>query len=205
MSVSFIFFVNGFVVASWLPHIPEVKERLRLGDFQLGIALFAMAAGSVLVLPLAGWLAARYGSRMTTRQPAWRSACCCPLRSWRRASQLLILALLLFGAANGMLDVAMNSQAIEVEDRYRRPILSSLHGLYSTGGLAGAGLAALAAWAGIPAARPCDRRDCSSGSGVVCGNPLSAAWRGPHDGSGRRAGVASRAPCSASALWRSWR
>jgi len=44
-----IFFINGFVVASWVPHIPEVKERLALGEFQLGIALVAIAVGSVLV------------------------------------------------------------------------------------------------------------------------------------------------------------
>src|SRR5207237_6521806 len=63
----------------------------------------------------------------------------------------LILSLLLFGAANGMLDVSMNAQAVLIEDRYRRPILSSLHGLYSTGGLAGASLAAVAASLGLPA------------------------------------------------------
>src|SRR5438477_12108904 len=67
MSSSFVFFANGFVVASWLPHIPEVKERLGLDDFLLGIALFSMAAGSVLVLPLAGWSAGRFGSDLTTR------------------------------------------------------------------------------------------------------------------------------------------
>jgi hypothetical protein len=63
----------------------------------------------------------------------------------------LIVGLLLFGAANGMLDVSMNAQAVLIEDRYRRPILSSLHGLYSTGGLAGASVAAAAASVGIPA------------------------------------------------------
>src|SRR5947209_20631166 len=67
MSVSFAFFANGFVVASWLPHIPEVKERLGLDDFLLGIALFSMAAGSVLVLPVAGWSAGRFGSDAATR------------------------------------------------------------------------------------------------------------------------------------------
>jgi hypothetical protein len=50
-----------------------------------------------------------------------------------------------------MLDVSMNAQAVLIEDRYRRPILSSLHGLYSTGGLAGASLAAAATSGGIPA------------------------------------------------------
>jgi hypothetical protein len=64
----------------------------------------------------------------------------------------LVLALLLFGAANGMLDVSMNAQAVLIEDRYRRPILSSLHGLYSTGGMAGASFAAATASVGIAAA-----------------------------------------------------
>jgi hypothetical protein len=64
----------------------------------------------------------------------------------------LVLALLLFGAANGMLDVSMNAQAVLIEDRYRRPILSSLHGLYSTGGMAGASLTAATASVGIAAA-----------------------------------------------------
>jgi hypothetical protein len=67
VSASIVFFANGFVVASWLPHIPEVKERLGLDDFLLSIALFSMAAGSVLVLPLAGWSAGRFGSDLTTR------------------------------------------------------------------------------------------------------------------------------------------
>src|ERR1700747_1792245 len=66
-SISLIFLINGFVVASWVPHIPEVKERLALGEFQLGIALLAMAVGSVLALPFAGWLAGRFGSDMATR------------------------------------------------------------------------------------------------------------------------------------------
>src|SRR5215469_11187744 len=151
ISVSLVFFANGFVVASWLPHIPEVKERLALSDFWLGIALFAMAAGSVLVLPLAGWTAGRFGSDATTRAAGLALCLLLPLPVLAPNLGALMLALLLFGTANGMLDVAMNAQAVLVEDRYRRPILSSLHGLYSAGGLAGASLAALAASIGLPA------------------------------------------------------
>src|SRR5215472_12728556 len=133
-SVSFVFFANGFVVASWLTHIPEVKERLALSDFLLGIALFSMAVGSVLVLPFAGWSVGRFGSDTPTRAAAL--ALCLLLPSPVVAPNLLtlILALLLFGAANGMLDVSMNAQAVLIEDRYHRPIFSSLHGLYSVGG-----------------------------------------------------------------------
>jgi MFS family permease len=149
ISVSFAFFANGFVVASWLPHIPEVKERLGLGDFLLGIALFSMAVGSVLVLPFAGWSAGRFGSDTTTRAAALALCLLLPMPVLAPDLGTLILALMLFGAANGMLDVSMNAQAVLVEDRYRRPILSSLHGLYSTGGLAGASFAAFATSIGI--------------------------------------------------------
>jgi MFS family permease len=151
MSVSFIFFVNGFVVASWLPHIPEVKERLALGDFRLGLALFAMAAGSVLALPVAGWFVGRFGSHIATGAAGLALCLFLPAPAAAPNLLLLMLALLLFGAANGLLDVSMNAQAVLIEDRYPRPILSSLHGLYSTGGLAGASIAAWATSAGISA------------------------------------------------------
>lgn len=151
MSVSLVFFANGFVVASWLPHIPEVKEQLGLGDSLLGIALFSMAIGSVLVLPVAGWSAGRFGSDATTRTAGLTLCLLLPAPVVAPNLVCLIVALLLFGAGNGMLDVSMNAQAVLIEDCYRRPILSSLHGFYSAGGLAGASLAAAAAWVGIPA------------------------------------------------------
>jgi MFS family permease len=151
LAISSIFFINGLVIASWLPHIPEVKERLALGDSELGMALFSMAAGSLVALPFAGWLAGRFGSDRAVRVAG--VALCVLLTAPVAAPSLLLLmlALLLFGAANGMLDVAMNAQAVEIENRYSRPILSSLHGLYSAGGLAGASLAAVAVSAGISA------------------------------------------------------
>jgi hypothetical protein len=152
LSVSLVFFANGFVVASWVPHIPEVKERLGLDDFLLGIALFSMAVGSVLVLPVAGWSAGRFGSDATTRTAGLALCVLLPAPVVAPNFVTLVLALLLFGVANGMLDVSMNAQAVLIEDRHRRPILSSLHGVYSTGGLAGASLAAAAASVGIAAA-----------------------------------------------------
>jgi hypothetical protein len=151
MSVSFFFFVNGFVVASWLPHIPEVKERLALGDFRLGVALFAMAAGSVLALPVAGWYVGRRGSHVATAAAGLTLCLLLPAPVVAPNLPMLMLALLLFGAANALLDVSMNAQAVLIEDRYPRPILSSLHGLYSTGGLVGASATAWAASTGISA------------------------------------------------------
>jgi len=65
-AVSAVFLVNGIVVASWAPLIPEIKARHGLGDAQLGLVLLAMAAGAVLSLPVAGWLVGRLGSDAMT-------------------------------------------------------------------------------------------------------------------------------------------
>src|SRR3989442_11640425 len=65
-AIATVFFVNGLVIASWVPHIPAIKGRHALGDGELGLVLLAMAAGSVLSLPAAGWLVGRLGSRAMT-------------------------------------------------------------------------------------------------------------------------------------------
>jgi fucose permease len=64
---------------------------------------------------------------------------------------LLCLALIVYGAAAGVADVAMNAHAVLVEERYGRSVMSSFHGFWSVGGLAGSAIAALAARAGLDA------------------------------------------------------
>src|SRR6266566_6245453 len=151
-SVSTIFFVNGAVLASWVPHIPAVKAAHGLGDGALGLVLLSMAAGSVLALTLAGWLVGRIGSRATTSMAAIALCLTLPLPILSPAVPLLALSLVLVGASNAILDVAMNAQAVLVEREYGRPIMSSFHGLFSLGGLAGAALAGLAIGLGVPPA-----------------------------------------------------
>src|SRR5574341_350094 len=130
-AVSLCFFLNGAVIASWVPHIPDLKTRVGLGDGGLGVLLLAMAAGAIVTLPAAGWLTARQGSRAVASASA--AALCAivvfPVLAPTLASSAAALALL--GACNATLDVAMNAQGVLVEDAYRRPIMSSFHALFS--------------------------------------------------------------------------
>lgn len=148
-AVSTIFFINGMVLASWVPHIPAVKAQHAISDGQLGIVLLSMAVGSVLALPLAGGLIARFGSRRMTSIAALGFCLALPLPIVSPNVESLALSLMLLGACNGTLDVAMNSQAVAVEGRYQRSIMSSFHGLFSLGGLSGAGVAGLEMALGI--------------------------------------------------------
>lgn len=144
LAVSVAFFVNGALLASWVPHIPSVQAKLALGNGALGLALLLIAAGAVTALLLSGWLIGRLGSRRVTRIGTVLLAVSAPLLVASPSLPLLIPFLLLFGAANGAMDVAMNAQGVAVEKRYPKPILSSFHGLYSAGGLVGAGLGGIA-------------------------------------------------------------
>jgi MFS family permease len=62
-----------------------------------------------------------------------------PLLSRVSTAPWLALALLVFGAAVGVLDCAMNIQAVMLERLTRRPMMSGFHGLFSLGGVVGAG------------------------------------------------------------------
>ena len=141
--VAAVFFLNGAVLASWVPHIPVVKQRLAVGDGILGLVLLCMAAGALCALSVAGWLVARHGSRFITIAAALALCAALPLPLLAPSLLLVGLALFVLGAANGALDVSMNAQAVLVEQRCGRPIMSGFHGLFSLGGLAGAATAGL--------------------------------------------------------------
>jgi fucose permease len=147
-AVSVIFFINGVILASWVPHIPAVKQHLRIGDGELGLVLLSMAAGAVGALSAAGWFVRRFGSRAMTTTAAIGLCLVLPLPVLSPNVPLVALSLLLLGAWNGTLDVSMNAQAVVVERRYARPIMSSFHGLFSVGGLVGAACAGLVIWLG---------------------------------------------------------
>lgn len=148
-AVSVVFFMNGAVLASWIPHIPDAKQAHGLGDGTLGLVLLAMGAGAITAMPLAGRLIGRFGSRGMTTVAAIAFAATLPLPILSPSVPCLVAALFALGACNGTLDVSMNAHAVAVEHRYQRPIMSTFHALFSLGGLVGAAVAALATAAGL--------------------------------------------------------
>lgn len=142
--------MNGAILATWVSRIPAVKRDLGLSDGQLGLALLGMAVGALIAFPLTGVLTSRFGSRSVTLGAGALYCVTLPLLALAPSLPALTLTLLAFGAFNGSMDVAMNAHDVEVEERYGRSILSSFHGMFSLGGLVGAGLGAFAAHQGMP-------------------------------------------------------
>lgn len=149
LAILAIFFVTGMTLASWFANIPLVKARLELSEGVLGFTLLSMAVGAVISMPLTGALIPRIGSRHITGVTAVLFCLTLPLPILAPNLPLLVLALFIFGALQGSLDVAMNAQAVAVENAYGSPIMSTFHGFFSLGGLIGAGLGAMALSIGI--------------------------------------------------------
>jgi MFS family permease len=138
LAVAVYFFLTGATFASWATRIPAIQTKLGLNPGTLGIALLGIAAGELVSMNLAGYLAARFGSRSVT---VIASVCLSVMLSiLPLAPNLLVLVavLVLFGASFGSVNVAMNTQGVAVERRYGRSIFSSFHACYSIGGLTGA-------------------------------------------------------------------
>jgi Na+/melibiose symporter-like transporter len=120
-----------------------VQARFALSEARLGSLLFLIAVGAVLMMLVSGGLIQRFGSHRVSLAGSLVYAVSLPGLFLAPSVAGLGLALLMSGAGGGALDVAMNDQAVLVQRRYPRPIMSSFHALFSIGGLAGAGAGAL--------------------------------------------------------------
>src|SRR5699024_6416045 len=112
----------------------------------------AMGVGALTAFPLTGGLIARFGSARVSVAFGALFTLALPLLAFAPTLAWLALALWLFGFGNGGMDVAMNAQGVEVERSLGRPIMNSLHGFFSLGGLAGAASGGAFAAAGAAAA-----------------------------------------------------
>ena len=143
------FFLNGAMIGTWVGQIPFVQDRLDVSKATIGLALLCMASGAMVAMPLTGQILDRRSSATITRIAALVYLPLLALPLFAPTPAWLCLGLIVFGAANGSMDVAMNAHGVAVERALGRPIMSSLHAGWSFGGLAGSGGVALAIALGI--------------------------------------------------------
>jgi fucose permease len=147
-----VFIASGIAFASWASRIPQVRDRLHLDPSELGLVLLAIAAGSVIALPLSGVIVGHFGSRWTVRTTGLLTAVAMVVVSLGYLTGVLpvVIGLFLVGLGMGSWDVAMNVQGALAERRLGRAIMPRFHAGFSVGtvvgALIGAGMVAL----GVP-------------------------------------------------------
>ncbi len=137
------FIANGLAFAAWAPIIPFAKANTGVDEAALGLLLLCLGIGSVISMPITGWLCARHGTRPMILISAMIMACALPFLAYLFTYWALAITLLIFGASIGTLDVAMNIHAAEVEKRSGRALMSGFHGMFSVGAICGAGFVTL--------------------------------------------------------------
>jgi MFS family permease len=149
LAVTATFIAHAVVFSSWAAHIPHVKAELGLTDAALGTALFGAPVGSIAATLLSNWVLPRWGSHRVVRLTVAGYAGAGVTVGLAKSATALFLALALWGAFQGALDVAMNTQAGAAERLARAPIMARFHGMWSLGALLGAVIGAACVGAGV--------------------------------------------------------
>lgn len=150
IAISAFFFCCGCVFATWAARIPSIKEKFHLNEAQLGGILFMLPFGSLVALPFAGWAVLQFGSRFMTYLSAILYVSLLLAIGYSPTVFMVSLSLFFFGFWGDVLNIAMNTQALLVQqEMYTKPLMSSFHGMWSLGAMTGALLGGILMKAGL--------------------------------------------------------
>src|SRR5882757_8160657 len=136
--VTALFVLDGFVFASWVVRVPDIKAQVGASASSLGLALLGLSGGAVVTMIVTGRLCRRFGSERMSVAMGVLLSLTITLPALTRSVAVLTASLFAFGVGFGGLNVAMNSVAVDLTARIARPIMPSFHAAYSFGGLLGA-------------------------------------------------------------------
>ena len=147
-AVAAMFLANGFVMGAWAPQIPLLMPRHSVTESVLGLLILVLGIGAVSAMLFAGRLISLYGGRLVLSVFSLALIPVLPMVVFSPNLWVLALFMAVFGAMVGCMDVAMNAQAVEIERRLHKAIMSSSHGFWSLGGFVGgsAGAWVIAHW-----------------------------------------------------------
>lgn len=137
-SIGILFFICGLNFATWATRIPDFKSFLNLSDAQLGTVLMGLPIGSLVSLPIAGWLLTKYASRWICIMAIVMYVIVIPGLSLMSSPITLFVGLFFFGMAGDIMNIAMNTQVVSLEAKMNKIIMSSFHAVFSIGLMAGA-------------------------------------------------------------------
>ena len=149
-AVSIFFLIGGTAIAIWGVHIPEVEKRLGISHSVTGSIILAFGLGGFLAMQAMGWVIDHYGSKNITALGAVATGFGLLLPAFANDVASLAVGIFILGMSVGVLDVAMNANGVAVERQYGRSIFSSLHAMWSVGGIVGAFIGGVALSLGSP-------------------------------------------------------
>ncbi|MGN6442731.1 MAG: MFS transporter [Arthrobacter sp.] len=145
---------SGLAFASWVSRLPAIRDALDLTPGNVGVILLCMTLGSFASVSMSGLIVLRLGSKRTIRTGSIMVGA--GLLTTGFGTTVLAnpvataIGLAIIGLGTGSWNTASNVEGAAVERAVGRHIMPRLHGAFSLGTVAGAGLGALAAAVSLP-------------------------------------------------------
>ncbi|EAY7509686.1 MFS transporter [Salmonella enterica] len=148
------FFLPGLLMASWATRTPAIRDILSVSTAEMGAVLFGLSIGSMSGILCSAWLVKRFSTRKvirTTMTCAVGGMVILSVALWCASPLIFALGLAVFGASFGAAEVAINVEGAAVERELNKTVLPMMHGFYSFGTLAGAGVGMALTALSVPA------------------------------------------------------
>lgn len=147
--VGLYFSCNGLVFAALLPWYPLLVERLGLNSWEFGLVVSSFALGAIVSSVVPAHLISRFGANAVVVGGTLLLGLSAAATAWSVNGWMMAACLFLVGFFDAIVDVAQNVVGIWVQESLSRVILSSMHALWSLGGLASGAAATIAAANGV--------------------------------------------------------
>ncbi|NUS00281.1 MAG: MFS transporter [Kribbellaceae bacterium] len=150
----------GIFWGAWGAALPALRTDAGVSEGRLGTALLFVGLGALPSMAFTGRAVDRFGLSVVAWLLAALAGAGLLITASADGAVLLVIGMLVVGAASGAADVAINTLAGRAEHATAKPLLTRSHGLFSvgvviaslsTGALLGAGLSLLAAFAVVAA------------------------------------------------------
>jgi len=129
------FFLFGFLIMSWLPRFPEVKENLGLSNGEFGSIISTTAVGSLVALFTVGHLVHNYGAKLVMYIASVSMAVSLILLTNTSSTLVFLVCNIIQAAAISAFHVSINAQGFSFQDRTQRHVVTLLSGFWSSGAL----------------------------------------------------------------------
>jgi MFS family permease len=135
------FLTQGLVFISLTTRLPTVQRLWHIGELGLALVLLLVVVLSGVGSVVAETLSKARASATLLRAGFAVMAVAIPVLVLAPRFSVFLAGMAAYGVALGMVDATTNMQAVALEHRYARPLLPSFHGMWTLGGVIGAGIA----------------------------------------------------------------
>ncbi len=137
IALSAYFLLSGICFSSWASRIPTIKDNFNLNEDSLGNLLMVMPASAVIGIPLSGWLVSKFDSRIPLQVASFTFLLSLLSVGFAPSIWFIVASLVVFSISLRVINISINTQSISIQEKFKKKIVGSFHGIWSIGGILG--------------------------------------------------------------------